>query len=88
MVKLIAIEPIPGAKLHLRFSDGTHGVYDCGHILAANTTVTAPLKDPAFFQRCYIEAGALAWPNGFALSAASLQRALMDAGQLERNPAA
>lgn len=88
MIKLIAIEAKPEAKVHLRFSDGSHGTYDCSHFLAANTEMTAPLKDPAFFQRCFIEAGALAWPNGFDLSAASLQRALAESGQLARDPAA
>jgi hypothetical protein len=88
MIKLIAIEPKPEAKVHLRFSDGSHGVYDFSHFLAANTEMTAPLKDPAFFRRCFIEAGALAWPNGFDLSARSLQRALAEAGRLERDPAA
>lgn len=88
MIKLIAIEARPEAKVYLRFSDGSHGTFDCSHFLAANTAMTAPLRDPAFFQRCYIEAGALAWPNGFDLSAASLQHALAEAGRLERDPAA
>lgn len=86
--KLIAVEAKPEAKVHLRFSDGSHGTYDFSHFLAANTLMTAPLRDPAFFQRCFIEAGALAWPNGFDLSAGSLQRALAESGQLARDPAA
>jgi hypothetical protein len=88
MIKLIAIEVKPEAKVHLRFLDGSHGTYDFSHFLAANTVMTAPLRDHAFFQRCFIEAGALAWPNGFDLSAASLQRALAESGQLARDPTA
>ncbi|MGD9583290.1 MAG: hypothetical protein AB7V26_06425 [Lysobacterales bacterium] len=42
--------------------------------------MTAPLGDPDFFARCFIEAGALAWPNGFDLSAESLHRRLMAQG--------
>lgn len=88
MIKLIAIEARPEAKVYLRFSDGSHGTYDCSHFLAANTVMTAPLRDPAFFQRCFIESGALAWPNGFDFSVASLQGALAESGQLARDPAA
>lgn len=88
MIKLIAIEPKPVAKVHVTFSGGSHGTYDCEPFLAADTVMTAPLKDPAFFRCCFIEAGALAWPNGLELSAASLQRALVESGLLERDPVA
>lgn len=88
MIRLIAIEARHDVKVHLRFSDGSHGTYDCSHFLSANTVMIAPLRDPAFFQRCFIESGALAWPNGFDLSATSLQRALAEAGRVERDPGA
>jgi hypothetical protein len=51
--------------LLLRFSDGAWGVFDFSHYQAANTEMTAPLRDPGFFAKHFIEAGALAWPNGF-----------------------
>jgi hypothetical protein len=88
MVELIAIEAKPGTTAHLRFSDGAHGTYDFSHFLAADTVMTSALPDAAFFQSCFIEAGALAWPSGFDLSAVSLQRALADSGQLARDSAA
>jgi hypothetical protein len=66
----------------LRFSDGAWGVYDFSRYLHANTEMTTLLRDPAFFGRCFIEAGALAWPNGFDLSAESLHRRLRDDGKL------
>lgn len=88
MIKLIAIERKEGASLLLRFSDGAWGVYDFSRYLNANTEMTTPLRDPAFFARCFIEAGALAWPNGFDLSAESLYRRLRDDGNLHRNAAA
>ncbi len=82
MIKLIAIEPVGTTCLRLRFSDGSHGVLDFVSFIQARTEMTAPLADPAFFARCFIEAGALAWPNGFDLSASSLHRRLTDSGQL------
>lgn len=88
MIKLVAIEPNAGTRLLLRFSDGAWGVFDFSRYIEANTEMTAPLGEPAFFAKHFIEAGALAWPNGFDLSAESLYRKLGDAGELHRNAAA
>lgn len=88
MIKLIAIERRGGSRLLLRFSDSTSGVYDFAPFIQANTEMTSPLADPVFFSRCFIEAGALAWPNGFDLSASSLHRRLQESGDLNRDAAA
>ncbi len=78
MIKLIAIVPKDAAQLMLRFSDGTSGTFDFANFIKAGTEMTAPLANPEFFARHFIEAGALAWPNGFDLSAGSLQRRLQE----------
>ncbi len=88
MIKLVAVEPKDNTRLLLRFSDGTNGVFDFACFVDANTEMTAPLRDPAFFERHFIDAGALAWPNGFDLSAESLHRRLQESGELHRNAAA
>ncbi|MGB4860289.1 MAG: DUF2442 domain-containing protein [Dokdonella sp.] len=88
MIKLIAVEPKGEERLLLRFSDGSSGIFDFAQFVEANTEMTAPLAEPDFFSRYFIEAGALAWPNGFDLSAASLQQRLDEAGKLEPNAAA
>jgi hypothetical protein len=88
MIKLVSVEPKGGTRLLLRFSDGSTGVFDFGCFIEANTEMTAPLADPAFFARHFIESGALAWPNGFDLSAGSLHRRLQDAGDLQRGAVA
>ncbi|MCR6699765.1 MAG: DUF2442 domain-containing protein [Dokdonella sp.] len=88
MIKLVAIEPKDDRHLLLRFSDGAWGVYDFSRYLDAQTEMTLPLRDPRFFARCFIEAGALAWPNGFDLSAESLCRRLQETGQLSKDAAA
>lgn len=84
MIKLIAIVPKGSYQLLLRFSDGASGVYDLAPFVDAATEMTAPLRDPEFFSRYFIELGALAWPNGFDLSAGSLHRRLQEAGKLRR----
>ena len=85
MIKLVAIEPKSASTLLLRFSDGAWGEFDFGPFIAANTEMTAPLAEPAFFKRCFIELGALAWPNGFDLSAESLYRRLEESAGLRRD---
>ena len=88
MIKLIAIEPKQGYDILLRFSDGASGTFDFTPFVEAGTAMTEPLRDPAFFNRCFIELGALAWPNGFDMSAASLHQRLRDGGALHRDPKA
>jgi hypothetical protein len=43
------------------------------------------VSDPQFFSRYFIELGALAWPNGFDLSAESLHRRLQESGGLRNS---
>ena len=85
MIKLIAVEPRGTDRLLLRFSDGASGVYDFSPFIEAHTEMTAPLADASYFEQCFIELGALAWPNGFDLSAESLHRRLDELGLLRRD---
>jgi hypothetical protein len=85
MIKLTAVEPKEDFKLLLRFSDGCWGVYDFSSLIATGTEMTTPLRDSAFFKQHFIELGALAWPNGFDLSAGSLYRKLERAAGLHRD---
>ncbi len=74
----------PSAVRSLRERD----VFDFDPLIDANTEMTAPFADPAFFNSHYIELGALAWPNDFDLSAPSLHSQLEQAGLLQRSAAA
>jgi hypothetical protein len=64
------------------------GVFDFAAFIDAATEMTSPLADECFFARHVVEAGALAWPNGFDLSAGSLYRRLVEAGDLHRDASA
>jgi len=88
MINLVSAESRGEAQLMLRFSDGAWGIYDFSPFIEANTVMTAPLAEHAFFARHFIEAGALAWPNGFDLSVQSLYRRLEAAGELHHSAAA
>ena len=50
-----------------------------------DSRVLRPLSDLAFFSQCFIEVGALAWVNYFALREQSLHERLRAAGALRRH---
>lgn len=87
MIKLVAADLVNDHEIRLRFSDDSSGTFDFSAFLEANTQMTAPLRDPDFFRQFFLELGALAWPNGFDLSAESLQRRLDQGGRLSRSSA-
>mgnify|MGYP003500411906 CR=1 FL=1 len=82
MIKLIAIAPQGHDGLELSFSDGSGSMWSAAELIAHDTVPTRPLTDPAHFARAFIEAGALAWPNGPELAPWTLQQELREAGVL------
>ena len=76
MIKLVRITVEGDDALQLVFSDGATTLWSAADLIARDTVMTRPLADPAYFARAFIESGALAWPNGFELSADSLHRRL------------
>ena len=87
MIELTRIEVAGDGALDLTFSDGSHGRWTADEIIARDTVLTRPLENPAYFARAFIEAGALAWPNGLEFSAHSLHRRLDERGTLVRRAA-
>jgi hypothetical protein len=87
MIELTRIEQAGERALDLTFSDGSHGRWTADAVIARDTVLTRPLTDPAYFARAFIEAGALAWPNGLEFSAHSLHARLDRAGALIRRAA-
>ncbi len=88
MITLTAVDPASDDRLALTFSDGSPGLWSAAELLTRQTVLTTPLADPAYFARAFIEAGALAWPNGLELSAWTLQAELRAAGLLQQSRAA
>jgi len=87
MIKLVAADLINDREIRLRFSDDSVGALDFSPFIEADTPMTAPLRNSDFFGRSFLELGALAWPNGFDLSAESLHRRLDEDGRLKRTSA-
>jgi hypothetical protein len=49
-------------KIHLTFNDGVESTVDFSQWL--DGPVFAPVKDTGYFQRFFLDGGAVAWPNG------------------------
>lgn len=74
MIKVLNARLLDSFRLELDFSDHTQGVFDAGNYLATNSgPLLDALRDPAYFQRFFIDAGALCWPNGLELSPAKVR---------------
>jgi Protein of unknown function (DUF2442) len=87
MIKLVHLRPVGPDTLALAFSDDSHAIWSAADLIARDTVMTRPLADPGYLARAFIEAGALAWPNGLELSGPGLHRRLSETGALIR-PAA
>lgn len=49
------------------FADGIRGDIDLGFIFATPRGMAAELLRGGAFEKCFVEHGALAWPNGYEL---------------------
>lgn len=69
MIKVLTCKAIAAFTLELKFSNGESGVFDAKSYLEEKRgSLLEPLREASFFQRCFVDAGALCWPNGLELS--------------------
>ena len=52
-------------RLRIWFTDGTAGEWDFTALRNGRGPMVEPFKDPAYFDRVFIEFGDLTWPNGY-----------------------
>ncbi len=73
---VIAVQPLDGYRLRLRFEDGAEGAVDVAAMVAF-TGVFAPLQDRAIFAAVRVDSdlGTVVWPNGADLDPAVLYAA-------------
>lgn len=69
-------------RLKLWFTDGTAGGWDFSELRDRPGEMTAPFKDPSYFDRVFIEYGALTWPNGYDWAPEALHDDMLRAGAL------
>jgi len=82
IVDVVQVRPLEAFRLWVRFSDGKEGVADLSALAARTGPMVAPLKDPAYFRRVFVEAGVPTWPNGYDYAPSALYAEMRDAGAL------
>jgi hypothetical protein len=72
-MKLLEVKTLAPLQLGLLFNDHTRRVFDgAGYLADRQGPLLEALRDPVYFARCFVDSGALCWPNGLALSPARL----------------
>ena len=54
-------------KLILKYTDGFIGEVDLSNLFSKPKNLAAEITKGQLFSRCFVESGALAWPNGLEL---------------------
>ncbi len=81
LVKAQRVRALDGYRLDIEFTDGSSGVIDLSEFVSWGE-VTAPLRDPAYFAKVFVEQGEPTWPNGCNYDAINAHRQLAAAGEL------
>jgi hypothetical protein len=65
---VVAVRPLDGYRVFLKFDDGLEGELDLEPMLIPFPGVFAPLRDLEFFRRVFIDCHTTTWPNGADLA--------------------
>lgn len=88
VVRVRKLSRLGDYRLKLWFSDGRAGVWDFSDLSRRDTPLTAPFRDPSYFDRVFLEFGALTWPNGYDWAPDALHADMTAAGVLKVESAA
>ena len=84
LTKVTKLEKLGGFRLGIHFNDGSHGVHDFTDLVSRPGEMREPLRTPDYFNRVFLEFGALTWPNGYDMAPEWLRREMEAAGELSR----
>ena len=65
---------IESLSVRIRFSDKAGGWVSLSHLFRKPKGLTAEILRGGMFDKCFMEMGALAWPNGFELCPDALRQ--------------
>jgi Protein of unknown function (DUF2442) len=73
MIKILSAEILEGGVVELEFSNNAKGIFNLQSYLANHSgDLLVALRESNYAKRCFIDAGALCWPNGLELSPSRL----------------
>jgi hypothetical protein len=73
-------------RVHVVFNDDVEATIDCEAWLQG--PVFEPLKDPQYFSRLFVEAGAVVWPNGADIAPETLYESALAERSVRPHPTA
>lgn len=88
IVQVRRIKRLGDYRLKIWFTDGQAGEWEFSELARDSGPMVEPFKDPAYFDRVFIEMGALTWPNGFDWAPEALHADMEAAGALSHEAAA
>jgi hypothetical protein len=88
IVHVQKLKRLGGYRLKLWFTDGLAGEWDFSELAHRSGPMVEPFKDAAYFDRVFLEMGALTWPNGYDWSPEALHADMAAAGVLSPEPVA
>ncbi len=66
IVKIVEIDS-ESYRVRLKYTDGFEGDVDLSDLFKSPKGLTLEIQRGNLFGHCFVESGALAWPNGFEL---------------------
>lgn len=85
LVKIRKLQRLGDYRLKLWFSDGQTGEWDFSELARRGTPLTRAFEDRAYFDRVFLEYGALTWPNGYDWNPETLYAEMAAGGALATN---
>jgi hypothetical protein len=63
--KIVDVKILAPHVLRVTYRDGFSAVHDFAYLKKQQNNAAAPLSDPDYFARVFLDYGALTWPNGY-----------------------
>ena len=80
--RVVAVKPLPGYRLHVRFVDGLEGFVDMSAMIRSRrATVFSKLVDVALFNQVGIDVGAVTWPGELDLAPDAMYDEIKKSGE-------
>lgn len=86
MIKILQATYCGNFQIQLEFADHQAGMFDGHALLSKSGSLLDALRDEVYFQRFFVECGALCWPNGLELAPQVIYQRLADHGLLRSLP--
>jgi hypothetical protein len=84
MNKIVRAKYLRARIIEVEFSDGATGEYDLEPVAARDGVLTRTWREQGYFERFFLELGALCWPNGLEFSPEAIRRELAATGKLRQ----